>query len=77
MTISGGTVTIKKIELTCTANGTTKQGPGCFGAGAPSGYTFESAGNKGTWEGSATSIEFTATDNQVRMTQIVITYVVA
>ena len=59
---------IKKIEFTCTASGTTKYGPGCFGEGAPSGYTY--SGTIGTWEGSATSVDFTATDNQVRATKI-------
>ena len=75
MTISGATIT--KIELTCTANGTAKYGPGAFGAGAPTGYTFEASGPNGTWTGNSTSVEFTATDNQVRVTQIVVTYVVA
>lgn len=59
---------IKKIEFTCTASGTTKYGPGCFGEGAPSGYTY--SGTIGTWEGSATSVNFAATDNQVRATKI-------
>ncbi len=59
---------IKKIEFTCTASGTTKYGPGCFGDGAPSGYAY--SGTVGTWEGSATSVSFTATDNQVRATKI-------
>ena len=59
--------------MTCTANGTTKYGPGCFGDGAPSGYSYE--GMIGTWTGSATSVEFTATDNQVRMTQVAVTVV--
>lgn len=71
MTISGSNIT--QIVLTCTANGTTKQGPGCFGAGAPTGYTFESAGKIGTWTGAADSVSFTATDNQVRITQIEVT----
>ena len=66
--------TIKKIEIECTANGTTKQGPGCWGAGAPSGYTFETDGPKGVWEGSATSVTFSAADNQVRIKSLKVTY---
>lgn len=71
--VSGYSIT--KIEFTCTANGTTKQGPGCFGAGAPSGYTFESDGKNGTWTGNDSSVSFTATDNQVRITALKVTYV--
>ena len=63
--------TITKIEFTCTANGTTKYGPGCFAA--QTGYTYESSGKKGTWVGESTSITFTASSNQVRITQIVVT----
>ena len=67
--------TLTKVVLTCTANGTAKQGPGCFGTGAPEGYTFEAEGPTGTWTGSATeSLSFTATDNQVRITAIEVTY---
>ena len=73
--ITGGTIT--SIEITCTANGTTKQGPGCWGEGAPEGYTFETDGKKGTWVGSAASVDFLAKDNQVRITQFVITYIVS
>lgn len=62
---------ISSIEFTCTANGTAKYGPGCFNA--QDGYTFEAAGKKGTWIGSATSVTFTAESNQVRATQIVVT----
>lgn len=78
-TISTTDGKIKKVEFTCTKNGTTKYGPGCFGNGAPSGYTYEINGNKGTWEVNlsaeppvtpATSLSFTATDNQVRATLI-------
>ncbi len=62
---------ISSIVFTCTANGTSKYGPGCFNA--QDGYTFESAGKTGTWTGSATSVTFTAESNQVRATQIVVT----
>ena len=62
---------IKKIVFTCTAQGTAKYGPGCFNA--QEGYTFEAEGNTGTWEGSASSVSFTAESNQVRLSQVVIT----
>ncbi len=65
---------ITSIKMTCTAKGTAKQGPGCWGAGAPEGYSFEADGFVGTWTGSASSVSFTATDNQVRITELVVTY---
>lgn len=75
LTISAeGSATITSIEFTCTANGTTKQGPGCWGAGAPNGYTFDSNGKTGSWTGSASSVAFTATDNQVRIAELTVTY---
>ena len=70
LTISSATKTIKSIEFTCTANGTTKYGPGCFAA--QTGYSY--SGKIGTWTGSASSITFTAESNQVRITQIIITF---
>ncbi len=75
MTISVTGGKISKIVITCTANGTTKQGPGCWGEGAPEGYTYETAGKVGTWEGDLESVVFTAKDNQVRIVSFVITYV--
>lgn len=74
LTISAADATITGIQFTCTANGTTKQGPGCWGAGAPEGYSFEADGKTGTWTGSATSVAFTATDNQVRIVELTVTY---
>ena len=71
VTAAGGHV-MKSIKMTCTAEGTEKQGPGCWGAGAPEGYTFE--GKVGTWTGSASSVAFTATDNQVRIIELVVIY---
>lgn len=61
---------IKKIVFTCTAKGTTKQGPGCFSG---TGYTFEADGYIGTWTGSAASVSLTTPDNQVRATKIEVT----
>ena len=62
---------ITSIVITCSASGTSKGGPGCFGAGAPSGYSYD--GDEGTWTGSAASVEFYTTDNQVRATSILVT----
>ena len=72
LTISADGATITNIEFTCTKEGTTKEGPGCFGAGAPEGYSYE--GKVGTWAGSAASVAFTATDNQVRIVELKVTY---
>lgn len=74
MTISANGASIVSIEITSTANGVTKQGPGCWGAGAPEGYTFEENGPKGSWAGNEASVEFTATDNQVRIKELTIIY---
>ena len=62
---------ITGIVFTCTANGTTKYGPGCFNA--QDGYSYEASGKTGTWTGSAKSVTFTAGGAQVRATQIVVT----
>jgi hypothetical protein len=73
VTASGGH-TIKSIVMTCTKNGTTKEGPGCWGEGAPEGYTFESNSPVGTWTGSASTVSFTAKENQVRIVELTVTY---
>ena len=62
---------ITKVEFTCTANGETKYGPGCFTASVGS-YTND-GGAVGTWTGSTAEIVFTASLNQVRASQIVVT----
>ena len=64
---------LKKIEFTCVANGSAERGPGNFTT-ASGGYTFEEAGPKGTWEGSAASVEFKAETSQVRCLTISVTY---
>ena len=64
------TTAISSIEFTCTANDTAKYGPGCF---IVDGGTYSYSARIGTWTGNATSITFTASTNQVRITQIVIT----
>ena len=74
VTAAGG-AQITGITIECTANGTTKQGPGCWGTGAPQGYTFDENGPNGYWSGSASSVVFTATDNQVRIKSLTVTYV--
>ena len=70
ITITSAVGNISKIEFTCTANDAEKYGPGCFivdkGAYSYSGAT-------GIWNGSANTITFTASSNQVRATQIVVT----
>ncbi len=66
---------ITKIVLTCLVDGTTKFGPGCFGAGAPEGYTYE--GKVGAWTGSLQTVSFTATDAQVRAASITVEYSIA
>jgi hypothetical protein len=69
---ASGNHKITSIKITCPEEGTTKQGPGCFGTGAPEGYSYE--GKIGTWTGSETSVSFNATDNQVRIIELVVTY---
>lgn len=71
-TVSVAEGNITKIELTCTASGTAKYGPGCF-TGATSG-TYTYAGTVGTWVGSSSEVTMTASENQVRMTEIKVTY---
>lgn len=71
LTVSSTVGNITKIVFNCTANGTTKYGPGGFAA--MDGYTFETAGKTGTWTGNAASILFTAEKNQVRATSIEVT----
>ena len=60
---------ITQIVFTCTANNTTKYGPGCFAA--QDGYTY--ADKIGTWVGNAAAVNFTAESNQVRATTIEVT----
>ena len=73
ISVVGGKIT--SVVFTCTANGTTKQGPGCFTNSGEGNYTFETAGKTGTWTGSASEVVLNATSNQVRATKIVVTYV--
>lgn len=71
ITISAPTgKTLTSVEFTCTASGTAQYGPGCFAS--HSGYTY--SGTKGTWTGSESSLTLTASSNQVRATEIKVTY---
>ena len=70
LTISSAVGNITGIEFTCTASGTAKYGPGCFAE--QEGYSYSD--NVGTWSGSSEIVTFTASSNQVRATQIVVTY---
>ena len=70
LTISAAGKTITSIEITCTVAGEEKYGPGCFVTETPT-YTYSE--KIGTWTGEATEVIFTASSNQVRATQIVVT----
>ncbi len=70
LTISAAGKTITSIEITCTVAGEEKYGPGCFVTETPT-YTYSE--KVGTWVGEATEVTFTASLNQVRATQIVVT----
>lgn len=65
---------IVKIEFTCTANGTAKYGPGSIKLKDGQTGTYTAGTDKiGTWTGKAESVAFTASENQLRATQIVVT----
>ena len=70
LTVTSTVGNIAKIEFTCTANDDAKYGPGCF-AWSAGNYTY--SGAVGTWSGDAETVTFTASTNQVRATQIVVT----
>ena len=70
LTITSTIGNIVSVEFTCTANDDEKYGPGCFTVDGGS-YTY--SGAVGTWTGSASEIVFTASTNQVRATEIVVT----
>ena len=64
---------LNKIEFVCTANGEEKQGPGAWGTGAPTGYTFDAEGPNGKWEGSSATVSFTA-EKQVRIKEMKVSF---
>jgi len=61
---------IKSIDITCTVAGSDKYGPGCFTV-TDGTYTVED--KVGSWVGDAASVVFTASLNQVRITNVVVT----
>lgn len=72
-TISSAGNKIVKVEITCTASGVEKYGPGCLTNPTEGTYTFEEEGNVGTWIGHADSFTMKAA-KQVRITKIVVTF---
>lgn len=75
MTISAESgCTITKIVITSKSNDVSGNGPAKFGTGAPSNFSISTDGTTGTWTGSESSVDFTATDAQVRMISIAVTY---
>lgn len=75
LSISSTVGNITSIVFTCTANGTAKYGPGSITVNDNNGtYNYERSGKNGTWTGDALSVSFTATNNQIRATKIVVTY---
>jgi hypothetical protein len=64
---------ITAVEFVCTAKDNTKQGPGCWGSGAPNGYSY--SGDTGTWSGTAGTLDFVAVDNQVRIKELKVYFV--
>ena len=73
ITVTSTVGNITSIEFTCTANGTTKYGPGCFDyRGTEGTYAYE--GKVGTWTGDAAEVILYASAAQVRATQILVSY---
>ena len=70
LTLSSTIGNIVSIEFVCTASGDAKYGPAGFST-TDGYYTYE--GTVGTWKGRAQQITFTASSNQVRITQIAVT----
>lgn len=70
-TITSTVGNITKVEVSCTAEGDAKYGPGCFTDATAGAYAFE--GKVGTWTGDAASFTMTASTNQVRMNTVIVT----
>lgn len=70
LTVTSTAGNIASIEFTCIADGDAKYGPGCFIASI--GDYGHNGGAIGTWTGSASEVVFTASTNQVRVTQIIV-----
>lgn len=69
-TVSTSAGMITSIVFTCTTSGSAQYGPGCFTTETGS---YEVSDKTGTWTGSAKEVKFSASSNQVRATQIVVT----
>ena len=69
ITISSEAGAIVSVQFTCTESDAKQYGPGCLTT--KEGYSY--AGKVGTWRGNATEVVFTASSNQVRVTEIVVT----
>ena len=70
LTVTSTVGNITSVEFTCTANDDAKYGPGCF-TWSTGDYSY--SGAVGTWSGSASEVVFTASTNQVRTSQVVVT----
>ena len=70
LTVTSTVGNVTSVEFTCTANDDAKYGPGCF-TWSTGDYSY--SGAVGTWTGDASEIVFTASSNQVRATQVVVT----
>ena len=71
-TITSTVGNITKIEFTCTASGTSSNGPSFFSVPDNGTGTYSYSGNVGTWTGDASSVVLAAS-KQVRATQVVVT----
>ena len=63
---------ILKVEITCTAKGQAKYGPGCFENPSAGTYEYEADGQVGTWLGNDASFTMSAS-KQVRISKVVVT----
>ena len=70
LTITSTVGNIVKVEFTCTAEGDAQYGPGGF---TVTDGEYNYSGPVGTWMGNASEVAFTASPNQVRATQIMVT----
>ena len=70
-TVTSTAGNIAKVEISCTAEGDAKYGPGCFTDATAGTYAYE--GKVGTWTGDAASFSMTSSTNQVRMNTVVVT----
>lgn len=70
-TVTSTAGNIAKVEISCTAEGTEKYGPGNFTDATAGTYAYE--GKVGTWTGDAASFSMTSSTNQVRMNTVVVT----